>query len=66
MSESTACDDYSDDEFEGLDEDPEHEWVLDCGFKGCLMPGYHFRSECHNVQMMLEQSPPQHTGDQPK
>jgi hypothetical protein len=25
------------------------EWVLDCGYQGCCMPGYHFRSECHNA-----------------
>ena len=28
------------------------EWVLDCGYKGCCMPGYHFRSECHNAEDM--------------
>lgn len=26
----------------------EDEWVLFCGYEGCCMPGYHFRSECHN------------------
>lgn len=51
----TDFDDYSDDEFEEPEENPESEWVLDCGFEGCLMPGYHFRSECHNVEMMLVQ-----------
>lgn len=28
------------------------EWVLDCGYEGCCMPGYHFRSECHNAEDM--------------
>lgn len=28
------------------------EWVLDCGYEGCCMPGYHFRSECHNAADM--------------
>jgi hypothetical protein len=28
------------------------EWVLVCGYEGCCMPGYHFRSECHNAEDM--------------
>lgn len=28
------------------------EWVLACGYPGCCMPGYHFRSECHNAEDM--------------
>lgn len=28
------------------------EWVLVCGYEGCCMPGYHFRSECHNADDM--------------
>lgn len=34
------------------DDDPEKEWVLDCGLEGCCMPGYHFRSECHTPEMI--------------
>jgi len=34
------------------DDNPENEWVLDCGLKGCLMPGYHFRHECHTAEML--------------
>lgn len=39
---------YSDD-----DEPPEREeeeWVVDCGYPNCCMPGPHFRSECHNAE----------------
>lgn len=35
--------------------DLEDEMVLDCGFEGCCMPGYHLRSECHNAEMMEAQ-----------
>ena len=39
------------------DEDEEfsdrHEMVLDCGYPGCCMPGYHTREECHNVEDIL-------------
>jgi hypothetical protein len=34
------------------DDDPEKEWVLDCGLKNCCMPGYHFRYECHTPEMI--------------
>ena len=34
------------------DDDPEKEWVLDCGLEGCCMPGYHFRYECHTPEMI--------------
>ncbi|MBE9103353.1 hypothetical protein [Vacuolonema iberomarrocanum] len=31
-----------------VDEDEGEEGlVLNCGVRGCLMPGYHFLSECH-------------------
>ncbi|EKU98147.1 hypothetical protein Lepto7375DRAFT_7408 [Leptolyngbya sp. PCC 7375] len=34
--------------------DPEveedEELVLDCGTPGCIMPGYHFPSECHTAE----------------
>jgi hypothetical protein len=40
--------------YDGEDED-EDEWVLACGFEGCCMPGYHFRSECHDAQMIEAQ-----------
>lgn len=42
--------DANDDDF-----DPENEWVLACGFPGCCMPGYHFRYECHNAEMIEDQ-----------
>jgi hypothetical protein len=46
-------DDYEDDRDELTDYDDfdreEDEWVLACGYPGCCMPGYHFRSECHNA-----------------
>jgi hypothetical protein len=32
------------------DEDDEDEFVLFCGVEGCLMPGEHFRSECHTIE----------------
>ena len=31
------------------DEMDDDELVVDCGTQGCLMPGLHFRSECHTV-----------------
>ena len=31
------------------EDDYEDEFVLFCGVEGCLMPGEHFRSECHTV-----------------
>lgn len=34
------------------DEDDRDEWVLACGYPGCCMPGYHFRSECRNADDM--------------
>jgi hypothetical protein len=34
------------------DDDPENEWVLNCGLEGCCMPGYHFRYECHTPEMI--------------
>jgi hypothetical protein len=30
------------------DDSDDHEMVLACGYPDCCMPGYHFRSECHN------------------
>jgi hypothetical protein len=51
-------DDYTDDELDEVDDgwcDPNEakdELVLDCGTPGCLMPGEHFRSECHTVEDM--------------
>lgn len=33
-------------------DDEGDEWVLACGYPGCCMPGYHFRSECHNADDM--------------
>lgn len=49
-------DDDDDDRGDPPDDDPlerdADEWVLDCGYKGCCMPGYHFRSECHNAEDM--------------
>ena len=37
-----SSDDFYD---SGIDED----LVLDCGYPGCIMPGYHFPSECHSL-----------------
>jgi hypothetical protein len=34
-----------DDDIWDEDDDP---MVLVCGYSDCCMPGYHFRSECHN------------------
>jgi len=34
------------------DEMDDDELVVDCGKQGCLMPGLHFRSECHTVEMV--------------
>lgn len=53
----TPYDDYDFDDDYLRDDDTSEpfgndEWVLDCGYKGCCMPGYHFRSECHNAQDM--------------
>lgn len=47
-------DDYDfDDEYERAEPEAERdEWVLACGYPGCCMPGYHFRSECHNAKDM--------------
>lgn len=48
-------DDFDDDYAEEAERD---EWVLACGYPGCCMPGYHFRSECHNaadMQAMYDQ-----------
>lgn len=42
-------DDFDDEYAEEAERD---EWVLDCGYEGCCMPGYHFRSECHNAKDM--------------
>ena len=36
-------------------EDDSDEMVLACGVDGCLMPGGHFRSECHTAQDLLRQ-----------
>jgi hypothetical protein len=62
----SAYDDYDDDDFSCYDEgieDERDEWVLACGYPGCCMPGYHFRSECHNAEdmeaMYAEHEPPQ-------
>jgi len=30
------------------EEEDREEMVLVCGYPDCCMPGYHFRSECHN------------------
>lgn len=32
------------------DQEEDEQLVLDCGTPGCLMPGYHFRSECHTAK----------------
>lgn len=44
-------DDYDerDEDEDDYDDEDEDEWVLDCGYEGCCMPAYHFRSECHNA-----------------
>jgi len=34
------------------DEMDDDEIVADCGTPGCLMPGLHFRSECHTIEMV--------------
>ena len=55
-------DDWADDGYESEREG----MVLDCGMEGCLMPGYHFRHECHTAEMIEamyeehERSAPQH------
>lgn len=42
-------------DYDDLEEDEDNEMVLDCGFEGCVMPGYHMRSECHNAEMLVQQ-----------
>lgn len=49
--ESTYDDDFDYDYEDDLYEDGD-EWVMACGYPGCCMPGYHFRSECHNAKDM--------------
>lgn len=44
--------DYDDYDLDDDYDDEREEMVLDCGFEGCLMPGYHFRRECHNAAML--------------
>lgn len=44
-----------DDFYDESEDDEENEMVLDCGFEGCVMPGEHMRSECHNAQMLEAQ-----------
>jgi len=36
------------DDYDEEDVDSDDEWVLVCGYPDCCMPGYHYRSECHN------------------
>jgi hypothetical protein len=50
----TSYDDYDfDDDYKRDEPEAERdEWVLACHYPGCCMPGYHFRSECHNAEDM--------------
>lgn len=41
----------TEEEFDG----DEGELALECDFEECLTPGFHLRSECHTVQMILDQ-----------
>lgn len=40
--------DYDDED----NDDEDNEMVFDCGLEGCLMPGEHFRHECHTAEML--------------
>ena len=45
------CDfDNDDDGFEREDRDMPEALQLACDYPGCVMPGLHFPSECHNAQ----------------
>lgn len=34
------------------EDDPQGGFLLDCGDPECVMPGPHFRSECHTAEMI--------------
>jgi hypothetical protein len=70
--EMSSCLCNEDDDFDYDEDDRETEGqVLDCGLEGCLMPGYHFRHECHTAEMIeamyeeheRESSPPSIPGE---
>lgn len=49
MGDTSSGDWGPDDGPDEYDEpDESEEMILVCGYPDCCMPGYHFRSECHN------------------
>lgn len=41
-----------DNDFYDDEPDERDEMVFDCGLEDCLMPGEHFRHECHTAEML--------------
>lgn len=37
------------------DRNYDEEQILGCGMKGCLMPGYHYPSECYTAEMVEQE-----------